>query len=386
MPIIPLKCPSCGAQLQADSDSAILTCKYCGTNSVMKDAIVQNYIQNTVNINAATVNVCSQKDFVIRGGVLEKYCGESVDVVIPSNVTAIGKEAFKGLQIRSVVIPNSVREIRDSAFDSCTALTSVKIPNSVTKIGTSAFYKCTALKSIKIPSSVTDIGTAFGCCSALESVSLPEGIRHIPSFYNCSSLTSINIPSSAVDIGSFSGCRSLTSITIPNGVTKIYKEDFAGCAALKSITIPNSVTEIDYAAFRDCRSLSSLTIGKGVQKIGQNAFEGCTSLTSVTIPENVTVMFYGAFKGCTALNSVTFNGAVPGCFLAFEGCTSLTSVKFRNIERNIKSDNSIILIDHTVEKFLFEKRKREGKCQHCGGSFKGIFKSVCSSCGREKDY
>ena len=79
MPIIPLKCPSCGAQLQADSDSAILTCKYCGTNSVMKDAIVQNYIQNTVNINAATVNVCSQKDFVIRGGVLEKYCGESVE-------------------------------------------------------------------------------------------------------------------------------------------------------------------------------------------------------------------------------------------------------------------------------------------------------------------
>ena len=53
MPIIPLKCPSCGAQLQADSDSAILTCKYCGTNSVMKDAIVQNYIQNTVNISGS---------------------------------------------------------------------------------------------------------------------------------------------------------------------------------------------------------------------------------------------------------------------------------------------------------------------------------------------
>lgn len=27
-----------------------------------------------------------------------------------------------------------------------------------------------------------------------------------------------------------------------------------------------------------------------------------------------------------------------------------------------------------------------GKCQHCGGSFKGIFKKVCSSCGKPKDY
>ncbi len=125
MPIIPLKCPSCGAQLQADSDSAILTCKYCGTNSVMKDAIVQNYIQNTVNISAATVNVCSQRDFVIRGGMLEEYRGEAVDIVIPANVTAIGEGAFEGLQIKSVVIPNSVREIRDSAFSHCASLASI---------------------------------------------------------------------------------------------------------------------------------------------------------------------------------------------------------------------------------------------------------------------
>ena len=34
-----------------------------------------------------------------------------------------------------------------------------------------------------------------------------------------------------------------------------------------------------------------------------------------------------------------------------------------------------------------EKRRREqGLCQHCGGSFKGIFTKKCSLCGRTKDY
>ncbi len=32
------------------------------------------------------------------------------------------------------------------------------------------------------------------------------------------------------------------------------------------------------------------------------------------------------------------------------------------------------------------ERRLAGKCQHCGGSFKGIFKKVCSSCGKPKDY
>lgn len=282
MPVIPLKCPSCGAQIQADSDSAILTCKYCGTNSVMKDAIVQNYVQNTVNISAATVNVCSQKDFVIRGGVLEKYCGESVDVAIPSNVTAIGA-AFCSLQIRSVVIPDSVREIRDGAFSCCSALTSVKIPNSVKKIGKSAFWGCTALKS----------------------VALPDGIK-----------------------------------------------------------------EIEDRAFENCTSLASVTLPASIAAIGSSAFEKCTALKSITIPKSVNYIGSYAFKGCTALRSVTIlnSKALIGTYA------------FKEYDEYIAEKNA------EKAKKIAEARRREGKCQHCGGSFKGIFKSVCSSCGREKDY
>lgn len=45
-------------------------------------------------------------DFVIENGVLKKYSGSDEEVVIPDNVTAIGKEAFKNCRrIRKVVIP-----------------------------------------------------------------------------------------------------------------------------------------------------------------------------------------------------------------------------------------------------------------------------------------
>ena len=66
-----------------------------------------------------------------------------------------------------IIIPDSVTEIDDFAFEGCSSLTSVTIPNSVITIGKSVFRNCSSLTSITIPDSVTSIGyEAFcGCCS-----------------------------------------------------------------------------------------------------------------------------------------------------------------------------------------------------------------------------
>ena len=56
------------------------------------------------------------------------------------------------------IIPNSVTNIGDEAFDCCVSLTSINIPDSVTSIGRSAFSRCTSLTSINIPDGVTNIG------------------------------------------------------------------------------------------------------------------------------------------------------------------------------------------------------------------------------------
>ena len=38
------------------------------------------------------------------------------------------------------------------------------------------------------------------------------------------------------------------------------------------------------------------------------------------------------------------------------------------------------------QKELQEKYRQAGLCQHCGGTFKGLFSKTCVNCGTKKDY
>ena len=65
---------------------------------------------------------------------------ESVELVIPQGVIALGENLFRGYKnLKSVTISNSVGCIDTAAFQSCTGLTSLVIPGSVKIICTCAF-------------------------------------------------------------------------------------------------------------------------------------------------------------------------------------------------------------------------------------------------------
>ena len=67
--------------------------------------------------------------------------------------------------LNSLVIPDSVTSIGNSAFNECDSLRSVVIPDGVTSIGDNAFQFCSSLNDIIIPDSVTSIGFgAFSYC------------------------------------------------------------------------------------------------------------------------------------------------------------------------------------------------------------------------------
>ena len=108
----------------------------------------------------------------------------------------------------------------------------------------------------------------------------------------------------------FGGCSSLTSVTIPDSVTSIGSSAFYGCSSLTSITIPDSVTSIGISTFGYCTALTSIEIPDSVTSIGNNTFYNCSSLTSVTIPNSVTSISNNAFYNCTALKDVYFNGTL----------------------------------------------------------------------------
>lgn len=100
----------------------------------------------------------------IENGVgVYKYIGEGGEVVIPQTVDGIPvvklypESFFNNLKIKSVIIPEGVTCIGDSAFHGCERLESVKLPESLIDIERSSFYGCNSLSRIVIPKNVDTI-------------------------------------------------------------------------------------------------------------------------------------------------------------------------------------------------------------------------------------
>ena len=163
------------------------------------------------------------------GIIIDYYSGTATAVRIPDRinnlpVVRIGIGIFAALRatLTSVVMPNTVTELAERAFENCYALTSVTISSSLTTIGYGTFMGCTALTSITLPSRVTTIGQhAFNGCTALTTVSLPASITNIENqaFQNCTALTTVTIPASVTRItftnnSAFRGVTNLNAVSV----------------------------------------------------------------------------------------------------------------------------------------------------------------------------
>lgn len=109
---------------------------------------------------------------------------------------------------KTVVMPESVREIGVYAFSGCSGLESVTLSPNLTQIPDGAFYQCSSLSEVQVPEGVTSIGSsAFDECASLSAVSLPESLEVLKE-------------------AAFMDCTALTHVTIPANVSKIFPTAF----------------------------------------------------------------------------------------------------------------------------------------------------------------
>ena len=93
------------------------------------------------------------------------------NTTIPSGVEVIGAESFCNLNIKDIIIPNTVKRIGNNAFSSCRFLAEIILPEGVEAVGSNAFYNCEKLVSITFPNSLKSFGDRMlSNCYSLQNI------------------------------------------------------------------------------------------------------------------------------------------------------------------------------------------------------------------------
>ena len=225
------------------------------------------------------------------GTLLIKYIGTNEVIKIPSNITTIGKYAFRGNEsAKKIIMSDSVKVVDKFAFAHCVHLEEIVFSKNLESIGENAFLKCMRLKELDLPNSLKTIGKgAFGRCSSIRKLVFPSGIKKISdlTFYSCRNLNRVIVSGNIESIGNaaFSECYGLKKILISDSVTSIGESAFSWCRSLEEITIPPSVKSIGSWAFYGCQNLTNVKLSLMTKDIRDDAFSGCENIYDVHINE-----------------------------------------------------------------------------------------------------
>ena len=130
-------------------------------------------------------------------------CKALESVTFPASLKKLGQGAYEHSGVKSVDFTSANPTIGEFSFLCCESLESVNLGTALTNVGSSMFSGAKSLKEVIIPNTVTMIKSGgFRECESLESIILPTSLKHI-------------------GIGAFTGCKSLVEVVIPYGVTAI---------------------------------------------------------------------------------------------------------------------------------------------------------------------
>lgn len=226
-----------------------------------------NYVQ-TLNSSEKVVYSIWENGIAIDGLIADKGTLTFLEVPETVNgmeVTAIGASCFSGSTLSAVKLPKSISTIGYCAFAYCSNLISVE------------FYSTDETKGY---AENVEIGSyAFAGCSVLETITLPDTLKHIRDY-------------------TFENCYMLSDVVLPSGLLSLGVSAFDECYALKELVLPNTLTLIDSYAFAYC-NIQEFNVPNSVEIIGRNAFVG--NVKHIELPSSFEVIdtsYLGLSSSC----------------------------------------------------------------------------------------
>lgn len=142
--------------------------------------------------------------------------GISGNVNLPDGLVEI-RNFLKDMKISTVKIPGGVTAICDEAFWNTTLRGDIVLPSTVTKIGRNA-YRNTLISHVSLPVNISIIESeSFADCGNLQdTVVIPSNVE-------------------VIENGAFKNCKMLAAVVIPEKLSVIKGEAFANCFSLRCI-------------------------------------------------------------------------------------------------------------------------------------------------------
>ena len=199
------------------------------------------------------------------------YAYDGYDFALPSKVRYIGKEAFRGAQIKGISLPSSLQNIDNNAFY-YSGLEELVLPKSTFVVGDGITQGCNNLQRLEVESGCKNYSTPAGS-NVIMDTKQKVVVAGCPTS---------KIPAEAYRIGShaFYEIKFVNeTVTIPESVGVIAEDAFYW-AQFKRLIIKGETVEIGKFAF--CYStMERIDIYGGNVTIGESGFEACGHLLSL---------------------------------------------------------------------------------------------------------
>lgn len=361
MPIVLAKCTECGGTIKVESEKKLGVCENCGQPFVVEEAINNftnfyevNYITNNNTTNnygdGTVVNIYENenKEFIVEAGVLKKYTGADDNIIIPTNVKAIGEACFEEMSIVAVKLHDGIKRIENAAFWNCKQLKKINIPKSVEYIGEACFFGCSELEEIVLEGNISGLQakTQYHYYGPFDSYT-----QHWGAFEGCSKLSKVIFSEEQKSIPAycFDGCH-LDQLYVPKSC-EIGSNSFEGCTLKKVI--------LERTAQLNTNLLSKITVNTLIIK---DIVDYDNSILNEINPQRVLI-------DCDTEDENEQLAMIQKVRSNLNGDMKEMSVRTNKTK------------DYLVWKSL-------GNCQYCGGVFDYplLGKPKCRNCGKKKDY